>query len=324
MRPDRSPRWAGIAGDAAALLSGVMMGLTWPLQKYILDQGMVGPAGLNWLNMIGIALIVWPAYLIRFRRSAFPARTPFKWLGLFACIAACIFYFRNLGVGITGATTAAVVARSEVAFVFLVSYLVLRQRVNLWGWAGTALLMLGALRVAGVGSQTLTFSAVGLSALLIASAGIAVNALIIKLNFGRVPNELVILASATVQTLIFSVVAPASGELPGVAQVLAHPRLLGLVALGSVIIPANLFTYYYAMKRAPMWAVRMLALTGPPVAALADHFILHAPVTAAHLQGLAAVLIGAPLVILSARESANRNDRSHRRERRERQQRVSR
>jgi drug/metabolite transporter (DMT)-like permease len=306
MRPDQTQRWAAAAGYTAALLSGVMMGLTWPLQKYILDQKLVGAAGLNWLNMIGMGLVVWPVYLLRFRRSLFPPGAPYRWLVLFACIAGTIFYSRNVGVGITGATTAAVVARSEVAFVFVLSYLVLHQPVSFWGWAGSALLLLGALRVGGVGSEALAFSALGFTAVLISAVGIAFNALIIKLHFGRIPNELAILASATVQTVIFSVLVPATGGLHGVRQVLAEPRVLGLVALGSVIIPMNLFAYYYAMKRAPMWSVRILALTGPPVSALADYFILRAPVTAAHLQGLAAVLVGAPLVILSAGAAGNK------------------
>lgn len=310
MRVDHQPQWTRAAGYTAALLSGVAVGLVWALQKHVLDQKIVGPAGLNWLNMLGINLIIWPAYLIRYRRNLFPAATPFKWLGLFACIAAGIFYCRNLGVGMTGATTAAVVTRSDVAFVFVLSYLVLRQRVNAWGWAGTVLLLLGALRVAGVGLGPLSFDGAGLTVLLASAAGVAVNALIITLHFNRIPNELVILASATVQAILFAVIVPAGGGMGGVAQVFAEPRVLGLIALGSAMIAANLFTYYYAMKRAPMWAVRMLALTGAPVAALADHFVLHAPVTAAHLQGLAAVLIGAPLVILSAGNSRTKGGAS--------------
>ena len=74
------------------------------------------------------------------------------------------------------------------------------------------------------------------------------------------------------------------------------------MALGAFGIFVNLFVYYYAMKRVPMWSVRILVLTGPPVAMIADYLLLGSPITAAGVQGLTAVLIGATLVILGGRE----------------------
>jgi drug/metabolite transporter (DMT)-like permease len=45
----------------------------------------------------------------------------------------------------------------------------------------------------------------------------------------------------------------------------------------------------------------MLTLTGLPVATLADLFVLKAPVSWVHVEGLAAAIVGAALVITSAR-----------------------
>ena len=135
------------------------------------------------------------------------------------------------------------------------------------------------------------------------AVGVAANALIIKMQFRRVANELVILFSATVQTIIYSLVVPVFAGLDGVRAALARPDIVVLVALGAVAIFGNLFLYYYAMKRAPMWAVRILVLTGPPVAMIADHFLLNSPITAAGVQGLVAVLIGATMVIMSERRA---------------------
>ena len=50
----------------------------------------------------------------------------------------------------------------------------------------------------------------------------------------------------------------------------------------------------------------MLALTGLPVATLADLAVLHVPVTWAHLEGLIAAMAGATMVIVSV----NREERS--------------
>ncbi len=290
-----------VFGYAAALLSGLLMGVTWVIIKRILNAGVLGPADLNWLNMIGMSAIIWPVYLLRHRGNLFPREMPYRWLLLFALLAAMIFYARNLGVGICGATTAAIVSRVETAFVFLISYFVLHQAVGGLGWIGSALLLVGALRTVGVGSARVCIDLLGIAALVVAALFIAINAAIIKTKFGRVPNELVILASATVQTIVYSIAVPTFIGLDGVLTALADPSLLGLVVLAAVVITANLFTYYYAMKRVPMWAARMLALLAPPVAAVADHFVLGTPITPEAVQGLLLVLAGAMLVILSGR-----------------------
>ena len=301
MRVDHQARWIKPFGYAAALLSGLLMGLTWVIVKLILNAGVLGPADLNWLNTIGMSLIIWPVYLVRHRGNCFPRGRPYGWLLVFALLASTIFYSRNLGVGICGATTAAIVSRVETAFVFILSYLVLRQAVGRLGWFGSALLVAGALRTAGVGSGQVYVDLPGIGALVLAALCIALNAVIIKTQFGRVPNEMVILASATVQTTVFSIAVPLFVGLDGVRAALADPRLLGLVALATLVIAANLFSYYYAMKRVPMWAARMLALLAPPVAVIADYFVLGTPVTATAIQGLALVLAGAALVIVSGR-----------------------
>ena len=307
MRLDQQARWLTPFGYAAALLSGLLMGLTWVILKIILNTGVLGPADLNWLNMIGMSLIIWPVYLLRHRGRLFPREAPWRWLLVFALLASTIFYARNLGVGICGATTAAIVSRVETAFVFLLTYLVLRQAVGRLGWFGSALLVAGALHTAGVGSGEVRVDLLGIGALMLAALCIALNAVIIKTQFGRVPNELVILASATVQTTVFSIAVPAFVGLDGVRAALADPRLLGLVALAALVITANLFSYYYAMKRVPMWAARMLALLAPPVAVVADYLVLGTPVSAGALQGLALVLAGATLVILSGRADGGGN-----------------
>ena len=304
MRFDQKPPWATAAGYLAALMSGGIMGLTWVVQSRVLSLGVVGPAELNWLNMIGLCLIVWPMVLLRHRGRVVPRGTPVGWLVVFSLTAACIFYLRNVGVGLCGATTAAVVNRIEIALVFVLTYLVLHQRVRPWGWVGAAVLVAGTLRVAGVGSGGLAYNLIGLAALVVSAAGIATNALIITTHFHRVANERVILFSATIQVIVFSILVPAIAGAEGIQAALGNPYVLKLAGLGTLGIASNLFAYYYAMKRAPMWMVRILALVGPPTAMVADHFILGSPITAAGVQGLVAVLAGATVVILSGRGSS--------------------
>ncbi len=115
------------------------------------------------------------------------------------------------------------------------------------------------------------------------------------------PNELVVLASATIQTLIFSIAVPTLVGLEGIQYVLANPRYLGLIALASLGIAGNLFLYYYAMKRAPMWAVRVLALISLPATVAGDYLILNEPITTNAVQGMLLVMAGAVIVIQAGR-----------------------
>ncbi|MEA3403588.1 MAG: DMT family transporter [Armatimonadota bacterium] len=288
------------AGYLAALLTGTAMGIAWPLQKYILSQQVIGPATLHWLNVCGLLALVAPVYLLRYRgRLRWRGFSP-AWLVLFGGVASVMHYCRKYGLAETSATTAAVVERSEVVFVFLFSYLALRTPVRRLGWLGTALVLYGTTRVALVGSTALHFQPLGVVALVVVGLTIAINALLVKAKFTGIPNELIILGSMAVQITVYSIVVPASGALPSVRELLTMPVLIGLVGLGSVVWGTRLLLYYYALKRAPMWAVRMLTLSGLPVATLADLLVLRAPVTWAHVEGLVAAGAGAAMVVLSA------------------------
>ncbi|MGC9320097.1 MAG: DMT family transporter [Armatimonadota bacterium] len=288
------------AGYLAAFLTGAAMGISWPLQKYVLSQEVIGPATLHWLNVCGLLALVAPVYLLRYRgRLRWSGFSP-GWLVLFGGVACVMHYCRKYGLAETTATTAAVVERSEIVFVFLLSYLVLRTPVRWLGWLGTALVLYGTTRVALVGSTTLHFQPLGVLALVVVGLTIAINAMLVKAKFTGIPNELIILGSMTVQIVVYSIVVPGSGALPSVRELLGIPVLVGLVALGSVVWGGRLLLYYYALKRAPMWAVRMLTLSGLPIATLADLLVLRLPVTPAHVEGLVAAGAGAAMVVLSA------------------------
>jgi len=202
------------AGYLAALLSGAIMGASWPLQKHILAQDVIGPAALHWLNVCGLFAIIAPPYVLRYRGRLRWRRFSAWWLLPFGGVACVMHYCRNFGVDATSATTAAVVERSEVVFGFLLSYLGLRRSVRALGWLGTALVLYGTVRVAVVGAQALDFHPLGVLALVVVGLTIAVNATIIKTLFAAIPKELIILGSMTVQIVVYPVAGPASGALP--------------------------------------------------------------------------------------------------------------
>ena len=158
-------------------------------------------------------------------------------------------------------------------------------------------MLLGAALVMNVFSTGLVFHPLGYVVLVLCGLGVAVNALIIKLFFHRTPPEVTSLASATVQALVFPPLLVATGHWHEAIRAAMSPQVRVQVLGLSLLIAAGLYLYYFAMKRAPMTNIRIIYLSTPAFAMLADHFWLGAAVTAWQIAGLVAVMAGATLVI---------------------------
>ncbi len=300
MQPDHLQRSRHLKGYAAIIASAICSGAMWPVQKDLMTR--VSPLQANWLMIVPALiaiLIIYPSR--RHGRRLIPEHAPIGWLTLFALFASVIFYTRNVGTHLTSATTAALVVRFELAIVFVLSHVILKSRVSLVGWLGTVVLLLGALQAMGISFGQISFSHLGMAALLTAALLTATNAIIIKLQFNRIPSDLPTAASCICQTIVFSAILLATGRMGETIAALATPRIaIEAVALGLMFLSA-LLLYYYSMKRIPLWSCRILSLIAPVVAILGDHFWLGAEISHSQLSGLTAVLVGAALVILSTR-----------------------
>ncbi len=293
-------------GYTAIIISAVSTGVMWLVLKDLMTA--VSPLQANWLFIVPALAMVTAFYTLRRRgRRLIPRKTPFGWLALFASFAVVIFYSRNVGVNLTSATTAALVVRLELAFVFVMSYVVLQSRVTALGWAGTVGLLAGALLASGVGSAGSEWQPWGVLALATAALLTGCNALIIKLKFHSIPSEMPVTASCIMQTVVFTVALLATGRLgETAAAAAASPRIAVEGVLLGAMFTVSLFGYYYAMKRIPMWVCRILALLSTVTAMVGDYVWLGSVITTGQLVGLAAVLSGAALVILSSRGAEDR------------------
>lgn len=291
------PRTQQLLGYAAATASGVCAGLMYGLNKQV--TGSVSALPVTFVEAVVASLLLLPWYLVRFGGNLWPRRTPWLWLLTFGATAVMLFYFRTLGVALTGPTTASLVTRFELVLVMVYSYLFLTEKPSTMGWIGAIALVLGMLAALDLQSATAIVRLGGVGAALLCAAGIAINAIIIRLHLNKVRDELIALSNVVCQSLALPLFVIFAGELPAVTAAVANPRQLLLLVLGGACIPAMLVTYYFAMKRIPMWSCRLLNLVTPVVALLLDHFWLHSAISGAQLLGLALVIGGAMLVITS-------------------------
>jgi drug/metabolite transporter (DMT)-like permease len=277
--------------------SGVFAGLMYGVNKQL--TGQVSALPVTFIEAVVATALLLPWYVLRFRSNLWPKRTPWAWLLTFGLTAVILFYFRTLGVALTGPTTASLVTRFEIVLVLLYSALFLTEKPSVMGWVGSAALVLGMLAALDLHSANAVVRLTGVAAALACAAGIAINAIIIRLHLNRVRNELIALGNVTTQSLVLPLFVLFAGEMGMVTRAVSEPRQLVLLIVGGACIPAMLVTYYYAMKRIPMWSCRLLNLVTPVVALLLDHFWLHSRISLGQIMGLALVMGGAALVIVS-------------------------
>lgn len=286
-----------LLGYAAALASGTLGGLMYGINKELTAH--MGALPVTFGEALIALAILLPLYGIRFRRNLIPQRTPWGWLIVFGLTAVTLFYFRVLGVVLTSATTAALLTRFELVLVFTYSYVFLAERPSLAAWLGALALIGGMVCALDLPSASLTLRLGGVAAGLACAVGLASNAIVIKLHLGRVSNQLTAVCNVGIQAVVFPFLLLATGQTHGLAPALAQPRLLLLLVLGGACIPGMLVTYYFSMKRVPLWSCRLLDLINPVVALFADHFWLRSAISLGQLLGLALVVGGATLVITS-------------------------
>lgn len=310
-----SARTQHFLGYAAATASGVFAGLMYGVNKQLTGSsggfGSVSALPVTFIEAVVASLLLLPWYLVRFRGNLWPRRTPWLWLLTFGATAVMLFYFRTLAVALTGPTTASLVTRFELVLVMVYSYTFLTEKPTVAGWIGAAALVLGMLAALDLQSADAVVRMGGVAAALACATGIAINAIIIRLHLNTVRNELIALANVVCQSLALPVFVVLAGETSSVVAAVTNPHQLFLLVLGGACIPAMLVTYYFAMKRVPMWSCRLLNLVTPVVALLLDHFWLHSRISTGQLLGLALVVGGAMLVITSGMASARgRNNAS--------------
>jgi drug/metabolite transporter (DMT)-like permease len=283
-------------GYAASTFSAFAMGSFFAVEKRLLDSTPI--VALNWMHFSMVLVCCLAVWGVRSRRVTLQP-LPYPWLLLFGLIACVIVYSRSFGLWATSATTGAVITRCELAFVLLLSHFVLHERIRSGGWIGIGLLLIGAFRAMDLSAEQLHWSFWGCAALLLAAVGTAVNALVIKLKFDAVPSELVALSSSLVQSVVWGSWAAAASYFEPWLRLFREPAYGALVTVGSALVMLMISSYYFSLKRIPMWSARMLALLVVLAAIFWDVVWLHHPPTAVQLQGAALAVVGALLVVLT-------------------------
>jgi len=192
----------------------------------------------------------------------------------------------------TTATNHALLYRLDVVFVILLGGLLGLERI---GWRALVLLpvmLLGIALVAEVGSGGLQMHVVGDLMVVGAAAGFAINAFIIRRILQSMDVEATALVNVTITWLGFAGWAILQDDLAHVGPAVGDPLVWSWVILLGTVYAFFMLLYYVALRRMPVWKLRMWMLSTPVLVAVADAALWGTRLSVQQGIGMALVLVG--------------------------------
>ncbi|MBR5343737.1 MAG: DMT family transporter [Oscillospiraceae bacterium] len=220
-------------------------------------------------------------------------------IGLFGFL---LDLFANLGYAGGNLSTGTALLKTDVLMVNLVTVILLKKKLYVSDWLGTAVMLLGVLLVLGVDFRGFALNVYDLFFLL-SAACVTANAFIIKAAQERrqVDADTISYYNNFVVLLLFAGSAALTGELRPAEAAGAVPGFWWLVPLGGLAQTGIYFFYYRNLRRHEVWVVKLWLLLMPVLSCLIGVFFLHETLTPLKLLGVAVVLLGAAILLLRAR-----------------------
>jgi drug/metabolite transporter (DMT)-like permease len=226
-------------------------------------------------------------------------RKLFPWILL---IAACNFVIEGatiVGLGLTTALNAALLARIDIVFAIVIGLMFFHERPHTADIFGVALLAGGCFAVLNVHIGGIFGHAVGDLLVVLAGFLIASNAFVIRYKLGALHQDVIAFHNVLYSTIPFALASfwekTAFEFTPAIALLIV---ILGAVVFGSYM------SYYAALRSLPVWRIRALLLTVPALVLLGGAFFLRDPVTIGQMRGAALVVAGELILFISAKRHA--------------------
>jgi len=296
----RNPRLGYTCAVLAAIISGVSI--------YVNSFGvkLFHDATLYTMlknSVVGLLLLL-PLIFMARRRMEYARlnRRQSAWLVALALTGGSIPYVLFFhGLQLTNAITGSVLNHLQFAFVALIAFVFLRERISAWMWAGLAVLLAGTLLGTNLGRVHWDTGAY----LVMASTLLfAIDFVIAKHLLQGLSTLAVMAAKMTLGSALLVVYSGLTGHLAGVARLTAHQ--VELVLLTGLILLAFTCLTFLAIRHAMVSAVMAIGMASPIVTtALQLAVNQHLTVAPADLAGIVVtVLAVAAILVLGIRQEA--------------------
>jgi probable blue pigment (indigoidine) exporter len=190
---------------------------------------------------------------------------------------------------VTGAT-AGVISASSSIFAFLMAYLVLREKPDMWKYLGMAVMVAG-IYIFFTGSF-LSGTLFGVLLLLISEAGYAFNDVLTRL-VGRQPGDEDLAITVISNGVGAAILVPIGLVMDGVPSAMFSWPLIGFIVLLGLIFGFGRLLYAGALEKLRVMEVQAIGNTMVVQVAILSVIFLHEVLTTHNILGGILVLIGA-------------------------------
>ncbi|NQT12810.1 MAG: DMT family transporter [Planctomycetes bacterium] len=205
----------------------------------------------------------------------------------------------------TTATNVAMLFRLDLVFVVLIGAVLGLERIGIVQLALLPLMFVGLALVAEVHKCDFDGHFVGDLMVVIAAAGLATNAFVIRHILRAMDEEAVALYNHSISMLGFLVLALVGGDFARTAEVFASSSAWLWIGLLGVVGAVGLPLYYFALARMDVWKLRTFMLATPVLTVAIEWPLWGVRLSA--LQGLGAAVILGGLAALIHIESRGQN-----------------
>ena len=196
------------------------------------------------------------------------------------------------------ASNFSLIVKMDVLFTLLAARLLLKERMFRMDYLGVAVMVLGVGLVMLRDLLHYEFAFVSDLLFLSIAIGLTFNAFVIKAKLQVLSNRVVAGYNCSMSLLGFLVLLVATAKWGAAAEQLGHPRNMLLLASFGALIAGVFLTYYHALKRLPLWLVRVLLLFTPPFTMLLDFLTRGTAITSAQVGGMLLIMAGACVIIV--------------------------
>lgn len=207
-----------------------------------------------------------------------------------------------IGLRYSTAINGSILLRTDILFTIIIGHLLLRERLNRTDWPSITGMAIGSVMVMDLDLREFQFHYLGDMMFLVSAALIVCNAFIIKMKLADIQNGVIAFYNNLVATLCYLLFFLIQGDYLKMSLVLASPKLKFVLISMGVFDVLLLITYYYSLKRLPVWIVRTLLLLIPLFGIILSRVFLKEVMEPIQICGMAIVLLGALGIILGRRK----------------------
>jgi drug/metabolite transporter (DMT)-like permease len=280
-----------------ALFAVIAWGASFIATKIALRE--LDPITLIWARFtIGVA-VMGVTTAVRHELSRVPPRELAAFAGLGFIGITLHFWLQSTGMRTTSASTSAWIITTIPAFMAILGWVVLRERVTVWQVAGIALASCGVVAIVSKGDPAALLDrragTIGDVLMLLSAPNWAIFSVLSRRILARHPAACALFYVMACGWFFCTILLATHGHVAAIPRmsvnVCVAVAFLGVVCSGLAYV-----AWYDALKQMPAARAGVFLYVEPLVAMVVAAIILHEPITLASLAGGAMILGGVALV----------------------------